>query len=154
MLRSNGRAVVGAVDVLGGAENVRDPRDPELDPPPMRASAADATSATGIATERTTAKALMEARMRCENLIVQSFDPRQGESAPNMGKDAQKESTRATTGLRPSVAPWRTHLHERKDKKQNPARACDTMSVMSGNCSDRETGLDRRDKSLNRRLSL
>ena len=29
-VRLNGCAVLGAVDVLGGAEKVRDPRDPEL----------------------------------------------------------------------------------------------------------------------------
>ncbi|WP_205756994.1 hypothetical protein, partial [Lactobacillus crispatus] len=69
-LRSNGRAALGAVEVDGGAENVRDPRDPELEPPPMRASAADAISATGMATDSTTAKAFMEARTRCENLIA------------------------------------------------------------------------------------
>src|SRR5262249_60277302 len=36
MVRLNGCAVFGAVDVLGGAENVRPPRDPELAPPPTR----------------------------------------------------------------------------------------------------------------------
>ena len=35
----NGEAVLGAVDVLGGAEKLREPRDPELMPPPTRASA-------------------------------------------------------------------------------------------------------------------
>src|SRR5262245_48861610 len=39
MVRLKGCAVLGAVDVDGGAEKVREPRDPELDPPPMRASA-------------------------------------------------------------------------------------------------------------------
>jgi hypothetical protein len=34
--------VDGIVDVDGGAENVRDPRLPELKPPPIRASAPDA----------------------------------------------------------------------------------------------------------------
>src|ERR1700709_2233432 len=32
-VRLNGCAVPGAVEVLGGAENVRDPREPELTPP-------------------------------------------------------------------------------------------------------------------------
>src|SRR5258708_2117770 len=41
MVRLNGSAVLGAVDVLGGAENVRMPREPELKPPPTRASAGD-----------------------------------------------------------------------------------------------------------------
>ncbi len=39
MVRLNGCAAFGAVDVLGGAENVRAPREPELEPPPIRASA-------------------------------------------------------------------------------------------------------------------
>ena len=39
MVRLNGCAVPGAVEVLGGAEKVRVPREPELMPPPMRASA-------------------------------------------------------------------------------------------------------------------
>src|SRR5712672_4845709 len=40
-VRLNGCAVLGAVEVLGGAENVRAPREPELMPPPIRASADD-----------------------------------------------------------------------------------------------------------------
>ena len=39
MVRLNGCAASGAVDVLGGAEKVRAPREPELPPPPIRASA-------------------------------------------------------------------------------------------------------------------
>ena len=39
MVRLNGCAMLGAVEVLGGAENVRAPREPELKPPPIRASA-------------------------------------------------------------------------------------------------------------------
>ena len=38
-VRLNGCAAPGAVDVLGGAEKVRAPREPELTPPPTRASA-------------------------------------------------------------------------------------------------------------------
>src|SRR6201990_1727582 len=37
-LRLKGEAVPGAVDVLGGIENEREPRDPDEKPPPMRAS--------------------------------------------------------------------------------------------------------------------
>jgi len=43
-VRLNGWAVPGAVDVEGGAENVRDPREPELNPLLMRASAEDAVA--------------------------------------------------------------------------------------------------------------
>ena len=39
MVRFMGCVVPGAVVVDGGAEKVREPRDPELPPPPMRASA-------------------------------------------------------------------------------------------------------------------
>src|SRR3569833_4553560 len=49
-VRFIGCAVPGAVGVLGGAEKVRDPRDPELPPPPTRASAASIVSASGTAT--------------------------------------------------------------------------------------------------------
>jgi len=55
MVRLNGVAVPGAVDVEGGAEKVRVPREPELDPPPIRASAEETTSIDGRATERTIA---------------------------------------------------------------------------------------------------
>ena len=41
MVRLNGCAALGAVEVLGGAENVRAPREPELKPPPTRASAGE-----------------------------------------------------------------------------------------------------------------
>src|SRR6476620_6997405 len=40
-VRFIGCAEPGAVVVLGGAEKVRDPRGPELPPPPTRASAAE-----------------------------------------------------------------------------------------------------------------
>ena len=48
-LRLNGEAVPGAVDVLGGIENEREPRDPDEKPPPMRASAGAITDSVGIA---------------------------------------------------------------------------------------------------------
>jgi hypothetical protein len=44
------------VDVDGGAENVRDPRLPELRPPPMRASAPDAKKPVAAATIATAAR--------------------------------------------------------------------------------------------------
>jgi hypothetical protein len=51
----NGCAAPGAVDVLGGAEKVRAPLDPELRPPPTRASADETASINGNASDRTTA---------------------------------------------------------------------------------------------------
>ena len=74
------RAVLGAVDVLGGAENVRAPREPELMPPPTRASAVDIASTTGTASARTTAIAWTMPRARCVNFMTDSLkNPRQGE---------------------------------------------------------------------------
>ena len=51
MVRLNGCAVLGAVEVLGGAENVRAPREPELTPPPIRASADETASTSGNASD-------------------------------------------------------------------------------------------------------
>jgi hypothetical protein len=51
----NGCVVPGAVDVRGGAEKVRPPREPELKPPPARASADGAASISGNANDKTTA---------------------------------------------------------------------------------------------------
>jgi hypothetical protein len=56
--------VPGAVDVLGGAENVRVPREPELKPPPTRASAGEAAEINGNASDRTTAIAWKMPRAR------------------------------------------------------------------------------------------
>jgi hypothetical protein len=69
MVRLKGCAVPGAVEVLGGAENVRAPREPELPPPPIRASAADIASIKGSASDNTTAIALTMPRARCENFM-------------------------------------------------------------------------------------
>jgi hypothetical protein len=68
-VRLNGCAVPGAVDVLGGAENVRAPREPELKPPPTRASADETASTNGIASDKTTAMAWTMPRARCENFM-------------------------------------------------------------------------------------
>src|SRR5271169_5333549 len=51
MVLLNGCAVFGAVDVLGGAEKVRAPREPELTPPPILASADDAAAIRGNASD-------------------------------------------------------------------------------------------------------
>jgi hypothetical protein len=54
-VRLNGCAVPGAVDVLGGAEKVRDPLEPRLMPPPTRASADETASIKGNASDKTRA---------------------------------------------------------------------------------------------------
>jgi hypothetical protein len=69
MVRLNGCAVLGAVEVLGGAENVRAPRDPELMPPPTRASADGMASSKGSASDRTTAIAWTMPWALCVNFM-------------------------------------------------------------------------------------
>src|SRR3954467_14788570 len=64
-VRLNGCAVPGAVDVLGGAEKVRPPREPELEPPPTRASADEIAIARGTANATITAIARTIPRVRC-----------------------------------------------------------------------------------------
>src|SRR5258705_5542242 len=79
-VRLNGWAVPGAVEVLGGAENVRPPREPELLPPPTRASADEIATTTGSATAKTTAIALTRPSARCVNFMSLFLHPRQGEA--------------------------------------------------------------------------
>jgi len=78
-VRFIGCAEPGAVVVLGGAEKVRDPREPELPPPPTRASAAEIAMTSGTASDRTMAMARTIPRVRCVKLIFVS-------SVPGMGK--------------------------------------------------------------------
>src|ERR1700736_5579548 len=78
-VRLNGCAVLGAVEVLGGAENVRAPREPELMPPPTRASADEIASINGSASDKTTAIALTMPRVRCVNFMSLFLSPRQGD---------------------------------------------------------------------------
>src|ERR1700736_446718 len=78
-VRLNGWAVLGAVEVLGGAENVRAPREPELKPPPTRASADETATTNGSASDKTTAIALTMPRVRCVNFMSLFLDPRQGD---------------------------------------------------------------------------
>jgi hypothetical protein len=87
-VRFIGAAVPGAVVVLGGAEKVREPREPELPPPPTRASAEEIAIASGIASERTTAKARTIPRVRCVKFMSLFLNPRHGEAAPKMGRAA------------------------------------------------------------------
>jgi hypothetical protein len=78
MVRLNGCAVLGAVEVLGGAENVRAPREPELPPPPIRASADEIASINGSANDKTTAMAWTMPRERCVNFMSVSSIPGRG----------------------------------------------------------------------------
>jgi hypothetical protein len=73
MVRLNGCAIPGAVEVLGGAENVRAPREPELTPPPILASADDIASINGNASDKTTAIAWTMPRARCVNFMTISL---------------------------------------------------------------------------------
>jgi hypothetical protein len=62
MVRSIGRAAFGAVRVEGGAEKVREPREPDEEPPPTRASASANVSASGMASARKTASVFVARR--------------------------------------------------------------------------------------------
>lgn len=88
MVRLNGCAMLGAVEVLGGAENVRAPREPEPKPPPIRASAGEIAAANGTASASATAIAWTRPRARCVNFMsIPSKIPGRG-SAPKMGSVA------------------------------------------------------------------
>src|SRR5437660_386237 len=80
MVRFIGCAVPGAVVVEGGAEKVREPREPELEPPPTRASAAEIAITRGTANERTTAIAWKMPRVRWVKLICVSSVPVRGKA--------------------------------------------------------------------------
>jgi hypothetical protein len=103
MVRLNGDAAFGAVDVLGGAENVRLPREPELPPPPTRASAEETAIVNGMASDRTTAIVLTTPRMLNEKVMVIPQSPAGG-SMPNMAMPEEKGSSLRDAWLRPSVA--------------------------------------------------
>ena len=77
-VRFIGAAVPGAVVVEGGAEKVRDPREPELPPPPIRASADEIAITSGTASDRTTAMARTIPRICVKFMSVSSI--------PGMGK--------------------------------------------------------------------
>jgi hypothetical protein len=61
-VRLNGDAVPGAVGVLGGAEKLREPREPDEKPPPTRASAGVIADSAGIASASITAIACIVVR--------------------------------------------------------------------------------------------
>jgi hypothetical protein len=79
MVRLKGCAAFGAVEVLGGAEKVRAPREPELTPPPIRASAEDTANINGKANDKATAIACATPRARCMKFMSFFLHPRQGE---------------------------------------------------------------------------
>jgi hypothetical protein len=74
----NGEAMPGAVEVDGGAEKVREPREPDEKPPPMRASADEIASAVGSASASTTAMVFTRLRLRCEKFMFVSQIPGRG----------------------------------------------------------------------------
>jgi hypothetical protein len=91
-VRLKGWAALGAVAVDGGAVKVRDPREPEENPPPTRASAEEIASVAGSASDSTMATVLMSPRRR--RVSVMSVFPKipgRG-TALKMGSSGQKES--------------------------------------------------------------
>ena len=80
MVRLNGCAAFGAVEVGGGAENVRAPREPELTPPPIRASADETASINGNASAKTMAMAWTMPRAAWVNFMFRFPGPRHGEA--------------------------------------------------------------------------
>jgi hypothetical protein len=59
--------------VAGGAEKVRMPREPELKPPPARASALETAATVGTISASATAATLKKAVNRLENLIFSTL---------------------------------------------------------------------------------
>ena len=88
MVRLNGCAALGAVEVLGGAENVRVPREPKLPPPPTRASAGETVTISGAASDKTMADRLYDAAQTLGKSHGKSLKSPAGGSAPNMGSGA------------------------------------------------------------------
>ena len=98
MVRLNGCAAFGAVEVLGGAEKVRDPREPELPPPPIRASAAETASITGTASDRTIGDRLDDAAHTLREIHGCSLIPRQGEAPLRWALVPKSEAPMTTQG--------------------------------------------------------
>src|SRR4030088_1336718 len=78
--RLKGCAVFGAVEVLGGAENVRPPREPELTPPPTPASAGEPAPEPDTPRDRSTAIAVTMPRVRWVNFMSLFLSPPQGDA--------------------------------------------------------------------------
>jgi hypothetical protein len=55
---------------VGGAEKVRAPREPELIPPPIRASADEAATTSGNASARATVTVFARPRARCVRFMT------------------------------------------------------------------------------------
>ena len=89
-VRLNGCAVPGAVDVLGGAEKVREPREPELKPPPTRASAAETAITSGQRQRQDDGDRPNNAARTLREIHVVPSNSPAGGSATKMGSDAQK----------------------------------------------------------------
>ncbi len=100
-VRLNGWAVPGAVDVLGGAENVRPPLEPELMPPPTRASADEIATTNGRASDNTTAIALTRPRVCCVNFMSLFLNPRQGDALLRWAVLPKSEATIGNRGCGP-----------------------------------------------------
>src|SRR6266481_1117419 len=100
-VRLNGCAVLGAVEVLGGAENVRAPREPELMPPPTRASADEMVSINGSASDKTTAIALTMPRVCCVNFMSLFLSPRQGDAPLRWAARPKSEAIIGNRGCGP-----------------------------------------------------
>ncbi|CEG07433.1 hypothetical protein BN961_00823 [Afipia felis] len=103
MVRCIGWAAFGAVLVVGGGANVRLPREPELKPPPTRASTAVTVNVSGIATDRITTRVLSKARARCETIMNNPPSPPWGRST-KMVNSGQKGRWERVHSLRRSVA--------------------------------------------------
>ena len=100
-VRLNGCALPGAVDVLGGGEKVRVPREPELKPPPTRASADDTAATSGTASAKVTAIAWTMPRARCVNFMTVSLNPRQGEAPLTWAVLPKSEAAMVSPGCGP-----------------------------------------------------
>src|SRR6185437_1295234 len=84
-LRLNGCAAEGAVLVGGGAEKVREPREPDEKPPPTRASAEVIASVAGSASANAMAPALISPRIRKVKVMGVFPKTPQGGTAHKMG---------------------------------------------------------------------
>ena len=99
-----GCAAPGAVVVLGGAEKVRDPREPELPPPPTRASAAEIAIARGTAMRQDNGDSPNNSARALREIHVFFLNPRHGEAPLRWAALPKSEATNREPRLRPSVA--------------------------------------------------